>query len=68
MRDNKDDLLLTSEVARICEVSAESVRLWAKSGRLRPTATTESGVRLFSREDAERFALERRRLSDAHVA
>jgi excisionase family DNA binding protein len=54
--------LLTSEVARILNVSAETVRLWERSGRL-PALKTEKGVRLFDRRDvvalAEQLARER---------
>jgi excisionase family DNA binding protein len=50
--------LLTSEVARILDVSAETIRLWERSGRL-PARKTEKGVRLFDRRDVERLARER---------
>jgi excisionase family DNA binding protein len=52
--------LLTSEAARILEVTPETVRLWADSGRL-PAVKTARGVRLFEREDVERLARERER-------
>jgi excisionase family DNA binding protein len=50
--------LLTSEVARILDVSAETVRLWERQGRLR-AAKTSGGVRLFDRRDVEQLARER---------
>ena len=57
------DILLTSQVARILDVSSETVRLWERLGRL-PALKTEKGVRLFDRADvtalAERLARERR--------
>jgi excisionase family DNA binding protein len=59
---NRIGPLLTSEVARILDVSAETVRLWERNGRLR-AQKTEKGVRLFDRADvvalAERLARER---------
>lgn len=53
------DPLLTSEVARILEVSSETVRVWERLGRL-PALKTGRGVRLFDRGDVERLAAERR--------
>ena len=41
--------------ARIAEVSEETIRAWANSGLLQ-VERTESGVRLFEREDVERAA------------
>lgn len=61
-------LLLTGEVARICGVSPETVRLWSRSGRLVPSATTESGVRLFARDDVDRIQRERGSSSVINVA
>jgi excisionase family DNA binding protein len=49
--------LLTSEVSRLLDVSAQTIRLWERLGRLRATKT-EKGVRLFSRADVEQLALE----------
>lgn len=63
--------LLTSDVARLLGVVPATVRLWERSGRLK-AARTERGVRLFSRDEVERFALAReaeaRKLSTAAVA
>lgn len=53
------DVVLTSEAARILDVSSETVRLWERRGRL-PALKTEKGVRLFNRRDIERLACERR--------
>lgn len=62
--DGATDLwLLTGDVARILEVSAETVRHLNRIGRL-PALKTERGVRLFDRRDVERVARERR-LRDA---
>ena len=52
------DPLLTSEVARILDVSPETVRLWERLGRL-PALKTARGVRIFDRRDVERLARER---------
>ena len=50
--------LLTSEVARLCSVSSETVRYWEKTGRL-PAINTAAGGRLFARDAVERLARER---------
>jgi excisionase family DNA binding protein len=51
--------LLTNEVARILDVSADTVRHLERMGRL-PALRTSGGVRLFNRCDVERLARERR--------
>jgi excisionase family DNA binding protein len=50
--------VLTTEAARILEVSPETVRHWERVGIL-PALKTERGVRLFDRRDVERLARER---------
>jgi excisionase family DNA binding protein len=50
--------LMTSEAARILHVSADTVRLFERSGLL-PATKTNSGLRLFDRKDVERLAVER---------
>jgi excisionase family DNA binding protein len=57
---NSDEFLFTTQVAQILKVSAETVRAWERRGRL-PAIRTAIGVRLFSREDVERLALEKGR-------
>lgn len=52
-------LLTPADAARILGVVPATVRLMAISGRLPPSAVTESGMRLFSRGDVERLARER---------
>ena len=52
------DPVLTTEAARILDVSAETVRHWERVGIL-PAVKTERGVRLFDRRDVERVARER---------
>jgi len=46
------DFILTSEAARICGVSAQSIRAWERVGRL-TAMKTAGGVRLFRRADVE---------------
>jgi excisionase family DNA binding protein len=58
------DPILTTEAAHILAVSAETVRLWERAGRL-PALRTSGGVRLFDRRDVERLARERREAADA---
>jgi excisionase family DNA binding protein len=57
--------LLTSEVARILNVTPETVRLWERIGRLHAVKTAR-GVRLFDRRDVEHLARERQ--ASAEVA
>lgn len=54
-----DSLLTPADAARILGVVPATVRTMAISGKLPPTVTTESGIRLFRRSDVERFAAER---------
>ena len=56
--DNASGLLLTGDVARCLDVSAETVRFWHRVGML-PALKTARGVRLFDRRDVERLAGER---------
>jgi len=48
------NLLLSSEAARLLDVSIATVHHWERTGRL-PAMKTSRGVRLFHR-DVERFA------------
>jgi excisionase family DNA binding protein len=52
------EYLLTSEVARLLELSNDTVRHYERTGRL-PANRTDGGVRLFSREVVEAFAAAR---------
>ena len=54
------DPVLTTEAARILNVSQETVRQWERRGIL-PAHKTARGVRLFDRRDVERLARERER-------
>lgn len=47
-------LLTTSEVARACSVDAETVRRWAREGRI-AAITLPGGLKRFRREDVERM-------------
>ncbi len=53
-----DPLLTPADAARILGVVPATVRLMAETGRL-PALRTESGMRLFRREDVERLAAAR---------
>jgi excisionase family DNA binding protein len=53
-------MLTTSSVARRLGVAEVTVRLWARTGRLRATRT-ETGLRLFAPADVERLADEIKR-------
>lgn len=55
------ELLTPADAAKILGLTPAGVRLAAKDGRLRVTATTPSGARLFLREDVERFKRDRAR-------
>lgn len=52
--DVTSPFLQTSDVARLAGVSAETVRLWANIGKLRPVVTA-GGRRIFDRADVDRF-------------
>ena len=54
-----DPPLLTNEVARVLNVTPETVRSYERVGRLRAVKTA-SGLRLFDRRDVERLAQQRR--------
>jgi len=62
VNDVHDVPLLTGEVARLLRVSAETVRRWHETGRLR-ARTTIGGVRLFDRNEIERLATEREKVT-----
>ena len=51
-------LMTKSDVARRAGVTPAAVRVWAETGQL-PVIKTESGVRLFRREDVTRFLRQR---------
>ena len=51
-------LLNTSGAAKILAVVPDTVRLWERTGRL-PALRTESGMRLFRRQDVEALAARR---------
>jgi hypothetical protein len=53
------DPVLTTEAARIIEVSVETIRTWERQGIL-PAVKTERGVRVFSRQNCIRLARQRR--------
>jgi predicted site-specific integrase-resolvase len=58
MKQPSTAFLLTAGVAKLCGVTPSTVRFWERTGRI-PALRTENGVRLFSREDVERLALEK---------
>jgi len=62
------ELLSTAEAARLLGLSADMVRLLARAGRLRVSARTPSGVRLFQRADVEALVAERRGQPDCDHA
>jgi DNA-binding transcriptional MerR regulator len=65
--DSINLLLLTGDVARILQVSAETVRLYERLGRLHARKTAR-GIRLFDRRDVERLARERAQQSASEVS
>ena len=66
MQQNDNEYLAPSDVARRAGVSVSSVRLWEQTGRL-PAIRTVGGMRLFAREDVDRFLAERDRRAAAAV-
>jgi excisionase family DNA binding protein len=59
--------LTTTDAAHAIGVSAETIRLWEKLGKL-PAVRTESGLRLFSRKDVDRVAREYRSVIETRSA
>lgn len=57
--DTAVEVLSVSEVARRLEVSSQTIRDWADSGKL-PAMRTGGGQRIFLLADVERVRLERR--------
>jgi DNA-binding transcriptional MerR regulator len=51
--------LTVGEVARVIEVTDETVRRMERTGELRPIHVTKAGWRLYSPEDVERVAAAR---------
>jgi DNA-binding transcriptional MerR regulator len=51
--------LSANDAARILNVTAQSVHVMVRRGELRVAGTTESGIRLFRREDVESLAQQR---------
>ena len=51
--------LSANDAACILDVTAQSVHVMARRGELRVAGTTESGIRLFRREDVESLAQQR---------
>jgi DNA-binding transcriptional MerR regulator len=56
---NEGEFLLSSEVARIKDVTPATVRQWEQRGLL-PAKRTASGTRIFSRSEVEKFQPPRR--------
>lgn len=54
--EQSDRLLTTTAAARLAERASETIRKWARDGRLNVAYRTESGVRLYRREDVLRAA------------
>ncbi len=57
--------LSAHDAARILNVAAQSVHVMARRGELPVAGETESGIRLFRREDVERLAAVRAARRDA---
>lgn len=51
--------LSTADAARILGVTPATVRLMVKRGDLPTAGATESGIRLFHKEDVEKLAMRR---------
>lgn len=50
----RSQLLTTNEVAEECKVTAETVRVWVREGRL-AAITLPGGLKRFRREDVDRL-------------
>jgi excisionase family DNA binding protein len=60
-------LLTTGEAARLAGVSAETIRMWARSGRL-PVQRTARGLCVYQRDDIDRIVARRQALAHALAA
>jgi DNA-binding transcriptional MerR regulator len=57
--------LTSADVAKRLQVVPDRVRQLTRSGRLKPAGVTESGVRLYTVEDVERYLREREQTQQA---
>lgn len=55
-----DDLMTSTDAARVLALSADMVRVLARNGKLPVAGRTIGGVRLFRRADVEQLAETRR--------
>lgn len=60
MSGTNSEYLLTSEVARLKDVTPATVRSWDERGILR-AVRTPNGTRLFSRQDVDSFSVPSRK-------
>lgn len=49
------ELFTVTDAARILDISVQTLRLWDKKGFLKPTLVMNRGVRLYSKNDLEKF-------------
>jgi DNA-binding transcriptional MerR regulator len=49
------ELFTVTDAARILDISVQTLRLWDKKGLLKPTLVMNRGVRLYSKNDLEKF-------------
>ncbi len=55
----KEKYLSTADASKVLGLTPAAVRLMVASGRLKVTAETEGGIRLFRSRDVERLAKKR---------
>ena len=55
----KDKFLTSADASKVLGITPAAVRLIVIQGRLRVSAETEGGIRLFRRSDVERLAKRR---------
>ncbi len=56
----RPSFLSSAEAARLAGCAPDTIRAAAREGRLKPAASTGSGIRLFVREDVLAWARKRR--------
>lgn len=49
------ELFTVTDAARILDISIQTLRIWDKKGILKPTLVTSRGMRLYSKNDLEKF-------------
>jgi predicted site-specific integrase-resolvase len=61
MKRGTDDLLTSTDAARVAGVSSDCIRVWARTGVLPIAIRAASGLRLYRKVDVEKLVAARRK-------